>query len=274
MKQRVASALIGIPLLLAFVWFEVSDFPLLALLVALIVSLGVVEVDRMASLTGARPLTVFSVVWCLLFVANAYLDANYDVGYLAPSLLASAVILPLIWLRLRSANLLLLSWSWTVLGILYVGWMLSHYVSMRELHHGREWVILVLFTTFACDTTALFVGRAFGRRLLAPAVSPGKTWEGAIGGFAAAAAAGLALYSILDAAGVALPCSHYQALAVGCLIGVLAQVGDLFESLLKRVAGVKDSGSLIPGHGGMLDRADSLVFTGVIIYYYVLWVVE
>ena len=274
MKQRIITAVLGIPLLLVFVWFEASRFPLIAILVAVFAALGILEFYRLASLSGARPLVLFGVIWTVLFVAGAHLDSTYEVDYLVPSLLASAVALPLVWLLLFSRQGAFLNWAWTLLGILYLGWMLGHYVSLRELDAGREWVILVLFTTFACDTGAFFTGRAWGKRPLAPTISPGKTWEGAAGGFVSAAAAVVIIYALLDVAGLTLPCSYYQALAVGCLVGLVAQLGDLFESVLKRRAGVKDSGSSMPGHGGILDRIDSLVFAGFIVYYYVLWVVE
>jgi len=277
MKQRIITALCGIPLLLAFVWFNPHQFPLLILPVAAFAALGALEFYRLGSLSGARPLTLLGVVWAVLFVVNAHLDATYEVDYLLPSLLASAVVLPLIWLFLFSRERAFVSWAWTLAGILYIGWMLSHYVSLREfdqdLDQGRGWVILVLFSTFACDTGAFLTGRAWGRHPLAPAVSPGKTWEGAVGGFVAGPAAALIIYTLLDAADLSLPLSYAQTVFLGCLVGLFAQLGDLFESLLKRRAGVKDSGNLMPGHGGVLDRMDSLVFTGAIVYYYVQWVV-
>jgi len=277
MKQRIVTALWGIPLLLAFVWFDTPWFSPLTFLVAALAALGALEFYRLAAFSGGQPLTLFGLVWTLLFIVSARLDATYEVDYLAPSLLGSAVALPLIWLFLRPREGALVSWAWTLAGILYVGWMLSHYVALREegeLDQGREWVIFALFSAFACDTAAFFVGRAWGRRSLAPTISPGKTWEGAIGGFIAAPAAALILYTLLDVAGLSLPISYAQTILLGCFIGLFAQIGDLSESLLKRRAGVKDSGSLIPGHGGILDRIDSLVFTGVIVYYYVIWVVE
>jgi phosphatidate cytidylyltransferase len=152
--------------------------------------------------------------------------------------------------------------------------MLSHYVTLRELSHGRELVLFALFSTFACDTVAYFIGRAWGRHLMAPSISPKKTWEGAIAGFIGAIAAAAALRGLLNLGDWELPLSYSQTIVVGCLIGFFAQLGDLLESLVKRRAGAKDSGRLIPGHGGILDRIDSLVFTGAIVYYYVIWVVE
>ena len=274
MKQRTITAAFGIPLILAFVWFDTPWFPLLILLVAAIVVLGILEFYRLARFSGARPLIIFGIVWSLFYLANFQLEADFDWDYVAPSLLGTAIILPLIWLRFfsRHRDGIVVSWAWTVAGILYMGWMVGHYVALRDLDQGREWVILALFSTFACDTGAFLVGRRWGRRLLAPSISPGKTWEGAAGGFVAAPAAALIISSLLDLAGLSLPISYPLILLLGCLIGFFAQLGDLFESLLKRRAGVKDSGSLLPGHGGVLDRIDSLVLTGVVVYYYVLLV--
>jgi phosphatidate cytidylyltransferase len=277
MKQRVITALVGIPILLAFVYFDFSvdtawfsQVPLLILLVGAAAALGGVEFYRLGTHAGARPLTVFGVIWAVLFVVAALFDVDWATG----SLLASAIVLPVVWLVIFRRDTRFQSWVWTLTGILYMGWMLGHYVALRQLDHGRELVILAVFTTFACDTSAFFVGRAWGRHHMAPTISPHKTWEGAIGGFVGAVAAALALRSLLSLGDWLLPLNYVEAIAVGCLIGIAAQLGDLLESLLKRRAGVKDSGNLIPGHGGVLDRIDSLVFTGVIVYYSVLWLVD
>lgn len=277
MKLRVITAVVGIPLLLALVYFDFrvdtswfSRVPLLILLVGAAAALGAVEFYRLGTHAGARPLTVFGVIWAVLFVVAALFDVDWGTG----ALLASAAVLPLVWLVVFRRDTRFQSWVWTLTGILYLGWTLGHYVALRQLDHGRELVILAVFTTFACDTSAFFVGRAWGRHHMAPAISPHKTWEGAIGGFVGAIAAALALRSLLSLGDWSLPLNYVEAIGVGCLIGVAAQLGDLLESLLKRRAGVKDSGNLIPGHGGVLDRIDSLVFTGVIVYYFVLWVVD
>jgi phosphatidate cytidylyltransferase len=275
MKLRVITAVVGIPLLLAFVYFDFevdtnwfSHVPLLILLVGAAAALGAVEFYRLGTHAGARPLTVFGVIWAVLFVVAALFDLDWATG----SLLASAAVLPVVWLVIFRRDTRLQSWAWTLTGILYMGWMLGYYVALRQLDHGRELVILAVFTTFACDTSAFFVGRAWGRHHMAPTISPHKTWEGAIGGFVGAVAAALALRSLLSLGDWSVPLNYVEAIGLGCIIGVVAQLGDLLESLLKRRAGVKDSGNLIPGHGGVLDRIDSLVFTGLIVYYFGLWV--
>ena len=275
MKLRVVTAVVGIPVLLAFVYFDFeadtewfSQVPLLIVAVGAAAALGAWEFYRLGTHAEAQPLTLFGAIWAVLFVVAAL----FQVDWATASLLASAAVLPLVWLIIFRRDTWLQSWGWTVTGILYMGWMLGHYVMLRQLDHGRELVMLALFTTFACDTSAYFVGRAWGKHHMTPTISPHKTWEGAAGGFAGAVAAALALHFLLNLGGWSLPLSRLEVVGVGCLIGVMAQVGDLLESLLKRRAGVKDSGNLLPGHGGVLDRIDSLVFTGVIVYYFVLWV--
>ena len=296
MIQRVITALWAIPLVLIFACFDIPgvDVPLLIFLIGLIAALGSIEFYRLAGQAGGQPLTIFGTIWALAFVAAAHFD-NLYVTY---TILASSAVLPLIWLAwfrretpegrdeesaaqrppgglsASRRERLVFSWGWTLAGILYMGWMLSHYVTLRELDHGRELVLLVLFSTFACDTVAFLVGRTWGRHLMAPAISPKKTWEGAVAGFVAAIAAALALRSLLNLGDWELPLSYVQTVVLGCLIGLFAQLGDLLESLIKRRAGAKDSGRLMPGHGGILDRVDSLVFTGAIVYYYVIWVVD
>jgi len=152
--------------------------------------------------------------------------------------------------------------GWLSLGLLYLPLLLGHLVLLRQLDSGREWIFMTLLAVMACDTFAYFSGVRFGRRKLYPAVSPNKSWEGAFGGMLGA------LGAVLLASWTFLPQLGFgQALLLGLLLGCLGQIGDLFESLLKRACGVKDSGTLIPGHGGVLDRLDSLLFAFPVSYY-------
>ena len=263
MRQRIISALFLLPLL-AIVWFSDWAFAVLAGIVAL---LGLREFYNMVARSGGQPVLFLGFIFTSLFIANAYFHPHFDYYYTA-LLFAVAVVFPLAWFLLRfPREEAFINWAWMLAGILYMGWMLSYYVALRRLDQGAELVFLVLLSTFACDTAALFVGRAWGKHHMAPTISPGKTWEGAIGGFIAALAAAVVLYTLFDISNL----DYTYTILIGCLIGVFAQLGDLAESKLKRRAGVKDSGTLIPGHGGILDRIDSLVFTGIIAYYYVIW---
>ncbi len=139
-------------------------------------------------------------------------------------------------------------------------------MGLRGLPDGRNWVFLALFTTFASDTFAFFVGRTWGRHRLAPHISPKKTWEGSVGGASGAALTGM-LFTLPTP--LQLPFTIWSAALLGLAVSMFGQLGDLTESLLKRNAGVKDSGNLIPGHGGALDRMDSVIFAGVVVYYFV-----
>ena len=219
-----------------------------------------------ASNQKVEPLTSFGLIWTLLFILSPHLDH----GYLNPLLLTSAIVLPPVWLLLRKQKEgAFLSWVWTTAGILYIGWLLSHFVALRGLECGREWVLFALFVTFTYDTGAYFVGRALGRHRLAPGISPGKSWEGAIGGLITAIGISLLLVWLLD-----LPLDYGQTILLAMLVSVFGQIGDLFESMFKRNMGVKDSGKSMPGHGGFLDRMDSVVFAVVVVYYYVMLVVN
>jgi len=265
LKKRVITALWGIPLLILAVWFD-APLPWFTVLVAVWGLLAVFEFYRLVALPRVSLLTAFGLIWTLLFI----LSPHFDYSLIVPLLLTSAVVLPLLWLVLsRQKDGAFLGWAWTIAGILYVGWLLSYLVALR-LEAGRNWLFFALFTTFGSDTLAFFVGRALGRHHLAPLISPHKTWEGAIGGIFGAVL--VSLFFTLPTP-LNLPLSYGQAVILGILISVFGQFGDLVESLLKRNVGTKESGSIIPGHGGFLDRMDSIVFAGVVVYLYYILIV-
>ena len=263
LKKRVITAVCLLPVLVAAVWFD-KPLPWLTILVAIWGVLAALEFYRVVETSQVLPLTGFGLIWTLLLIISPHCSW----AYINPLLLTSAVVLPPIWLLARRHHKeeAFLGWVWTIAGILYVGWLLSHFVALRGLESGRDWVLFALFTTFASDSAAYFVGRAWGRHLLAPGISPGKTWEGTIGGFLAAIITSLLLVMLLD-----LPITYPQAIPLALAVSAFGQLGDLFESLFKRNMGVKDSGKTIPGHGGFLDRMDSIVFAGVVVYYYVIF---
>jgi phosphatidate cytidylyltransferase len=155
---------------------------------------------------------------------------------------------------------------WTLAGILYIGLLISYWPELRALDNGIGWVAWPIITVIACDTAAYFIGRTWGKHLLAPTISPKKTWEGAIAGLIASV-----IVSVLLGILFSLPLQIWELIVLGIIISVIAQCGDLVESLLKRYAGVKDSGNLLPGHGGILDRIDSYILLGPVIYYYVIF---
>ena len=145
--------------------------------------------------------------------------------------------------------------------VLYLGFLLSTFVLVRDVEQGREWFFLGLLATFAVDTGAYAVGRSIGRHKMAPKISPAKTWEGAAGGYIAGVLAVLLLNRLFD---TGVPASTALHLAVA--LPPAAMIGDLVESWMKRRMGVKDASGLLPGHGGFLDRLDSLLFVFPVVY--------
>lgn len=256
LTQRIISALVGIPLIVLAVWF--GGIPLI-LLTGLITVLGLREMTEMLAKLGLKPSLWLAVAGGLIMTAGSFL---YKDGYPGPTitiilfmhLLATVALYP---------RYSLLDSAGTMMGTMYVG-LLNYFYLLRMLPDGWIWLIFTLTATWATDTMAYFVGMAFGRRRIAPALSPKKTLEGAVGGFAGSilvAAAFSFIYSFLPLSKVLL---------LGLTLGAAAQVGDLLESAFKRQAGVKDSSDLIPGHGGILDRIDSTLFTAPLVYYFVL----
>jgi phosphatidate cytidylyltransferase len=275
LKERTLTSAWYATLLVVIVWF--GRGPGFTALVATFGVLAALEFYRMvASSAKPSPLTYFGLIWTAFFILSrnsdllSLLEAHFNPDLLTPLLITSAIVLSLIGLLTRRQKEgTFSSWAWTIAGILYIGWLLSHLVALRGLNSGRNWVFLVLFVTWVSDTTAFLVGRRFGRHKLAPAISPSKTWEGTIGGICG----GIAVSTLFFApTSFQLPLSSGQAILLGALTSILGQVGDLVESLLKRNLGVKDSGRLMPGHGGILDRIDSLIFAGIVVYYFALWV--
>ena len=215
----------------------------------------------MSSRTNVQPLTYFGIAWIVLLVASP----NSPYAPTASVLITLAIIISLVWLIFRQPrDLALTNFAWTVAGILYVGWMISYWIGLRNMSDGRDLTFFAMFTTFANDTGAFFIGRTWGKHHLAPTISAGKTWEGAAGGLLSSIAAAFIIAVIFK-----LQFSYWEIAIAGIIISVFAQFGDLVESLLKRNTGVKDAGKLVPGHGGLMDRMDSLIFTGVIVYYLV-----
>lgn len=260
MGLRLLTAVIGLPLLAAVVWLGgvvLTAFGLLVTLVAVREFLG------LARAGGARrqgPLPYFASAAVLLA------GAAHSTSIMLATL-AAAVMVALTWAVAtwdgESGDT---SWLWTVGAVLYLPVLLSHYLWLRALPDGLGWVAVALAGTFASDTGAYLTGRAVGRHRMAPRISPGKTWEGAAGGLAGGV---LGVWGAATLAG--LPAGAAAA-GLGACVSVVAQAGDLAESYLKRSARVKDAGTIVPGHGGLLDRLDSLVFTGPFVYYYAVWV--
>jgi phosphatidate cytidylyltransferase len=217
------------------------------------------EYFTMLKVGGYRPERALGVV----LIAALFVDAWLGWGA-ARFILVAAVVLPPLWeLHRREHDGYLVNWALTGLGVTYIGWLGAHLFLLRALTDGATLLGITLMATWAADTAAYLFGTGMGRHPFFKEISPKKTWEGAIGGVGASALAFAALMSIYGL-------NPALALAGGIGLGVAATAGDLVESLVKRQVGIKDSGSMLVGHGGVFDRLDSTFFTVVFAYYFLL----
>jgi phosphatidate cytidylyltransferase len=267
--RRVGFALVAIPLALLLVWY--GGLPL-TLLLAVAAVLGTRELFDLAARGNVRPLRTLGLVSAGLLPPIVYAtvtapDVRSWVTEWWPYGVALWVILLLsTTLALRSpTDRPLSAAAVSLLAVIYTGALPAFLLAIRHANHPlRSWagawlVFFPLVVTWVCDTAAMFGGRAFGGPKLAPAVSPGKTRSGSIAGVAGGlVVAPLFAAAVFPRAGLELQLG--QLLVIAGVLSVVGQVGDLAESLFKREAGVKDSSALIPGHGGVLDRFDSLYF--------------
>ncbi len=266
LTKRIAFAVVAIPLALGIVWL--GGWLLVAVAAAAAV-LGARELLGFARLQEIRPLERTALVSAALVPVLVYLALTSRPEILGWSWLLCGLwligLLSIMLARRGPGERPLAAVAITAFAVLYPAGLASFLVAIRHLTFGdRSWpgawlVFFPLVVTWVCDTAAMFAGRTIGGRKLWPAISPGKTWAGTIAGVVGALiSVPLLNVLVLERLGIALPL--LQGLLFGLVLGVVGQVGDLAESLLKREVGVKDSSSLIPGHGGVLDRFDSLYF--------------
>ena len=267
-RTRVLTAIVLVPLVVVLVglgglWFFA--------LVAAILTVAVIEFCHLMRRNDFRPAPTFAVALLWVFLLDAQLS-QVDVRWrlLGPGM--SLVIMgSLTWQMAHRQGNPVVDWALSMAGPLYVGWLGAHLIRLRAVPEGAFWILTALPAIWLADSAAYSIGRAWGRHKLAPTLSPGKTWEGYVGGIivGAPATAGLAaLWGVW--AGPAGP-TPLDGLLLGLVVSVLAPLGDLVVSMMKRQVGVKDTGSLFPGHGGALDRVDSVLWAAVIGYYFVLW---
>jgi len=228
--------------------------------VAIVAIVATSEMLNLLVKAGRPPVNWIGPLMVFVFIVGAWAMPGSSFFYLVgPVLIGSLLLLLLSHFQSNAFE----RWGITTAACLYTSFLVAYMILLRDGRNGLWWMGAALTGTWVFDTGAYLVGRRWGQRRLWPAVSPGKTWEGTIGGVVLAAALCLATVK-------ALGLSYPQAIGLGVLIAVLAQLGDLVESAIKRQVGVKDAGSFLPGHGGILDRIDGLLFSTVGVYYFAL----
>jgi phosphatidate cytidylyltransferase len=281
---RLGTAAVLVP---GVLWLIAAGPGFVLLAVVAITLLGIREFYHLIEAKGAHPLWSFGLAAGAALPVVAYLGNEYHA-----TILMTAVLLAVMVAQVGKAQITeaLASISGTFFGVFYVGWLLTHAVTLRNFQRVVEskWgpsagslfdpdsgAFLLIFTLTAvvlCDAGAYFAGRAWGKRKLAPKISPGKTVEGALGGIAAGTVAALVCKAVFDIFWPSLSSGLPWALAapVALVLATAGMIGDLVESLLKRDAAQKDAGSLLPGMGGVLDRIDSALLAIPVMYYLML----
>jgi len=249
-----------------FIWLFLVDGVPLFIGVAAVTLIAAYEFYRMMTHGGHQPSFIIGIAASLFFVADAYFERDLLRPGLTLILLASAA-----WYGIKEARRQAVDpssghnyatdWALTLVGALYTGGLLSYAISLRALPDGARLLITVAAGAAACDIAAYAIGSSISKHPFLPSISPRKTWEGTIAGFLAAV---VVVASLAAHWGASLPI----ALGWGIVLGFFQIQGDLVESKLKRIAGVKDSGSLIPAQGGILDVIDGFMFSIAVSYYY------
>ncbi len=292
--KRIVTALVLIPIVLLLIF--VAPIPVLAVVTALVALLTVDELLKLSEGYGIRPLRwvtyIFVGVFFLVLALNGKsVTPVFSTAVFVYTLAMAAALAPFIFAiagmgrgDLRSTFPAALV---SVFAFGYVALPLGMLVQVRELWAGAFLLLYLLLVVWAGDIFAYFVGKSVGRHLMSPRISPKKTWEGAIASLLASLVVGALLYNYALPISSALLKANLidrksgffalqkpslgPVLLLSAAINIAAQFGDLVESLIKRGAGVKDSGSLLPGHGGMLDRVDALLFAAPILWFYAAW---
>ena len=261
--SRILTALVALPIIIASIWIAPLA-PLFVLLIIAALTLGLNEFWMLAAKRDIKPDMGTGFIFAAALIPVFYFPA-ID---LLPIVIAAFTVASLAaaCLRGKAFDRMIATVGATLTGVLYVWLLGGHFIAVRTgfpVPLGAKLLSFLLLVIMGSDIAAYYIGRAFGRHKLAPAISPGKTWEGAAGGVAASLlAACLAHFWFFPELKLT------AALPLAAIMNVLGVVGDLTESALKRGSGAKDAAQLLPGHGGILDRLDSLLFNAPVIYYF------
>lgn len=265
--QRLFTVLPLIPLLVLAIWWDVWSLTIVVLAASII---SLTELFTAFAQRDILAYRMFGYIYAIAIIATTYVDATRIGDVLVIGLVVSLMLM----LTQPQHPHAYTGWALTIASVWYVAYMLSYIVRMRAMTTpltagllssvvapGVAWIITTLASTWICDAFAYFSGRAFGKTLLAPQISPKKTWEGSIGGVVGAVLTGVACVPLFG-----LPVPWWGGAVIGVVAGVVGPLGDLAESLIKRQLGIKDLGTIFPGHGGMLDRIDSVLFMIPVVY--------
>ena len=294
MLKRIATAVVLIPIVLALILR--GPLPVLAVFAAVVTLVTIHEFLKLTEPYGVEPMTLPTYLFTGAFFVTLCLSGGdesplFSTGKFLVTLGFAAAIVPFIFLTraMRGADLRngYPASAASVFAFTYIALPMGMLVQLRQQWAGAFYLLYLLLVVWAGDIFAYFVGKSMGRHLMAPRISPKKTWEGAIASVAASVGVGWILFSHAEAISSALlrwglierrdglfgleQPAMGPVILLSVALNIAAQLGDLVESLIKRGAGVKDSGAILPGHGGMLDRIDALLFAAPVLWFYMAW---
>lgn len=274
-KQRVIVGLSAFAFLVMAITFSTSPFfrPLFVLIGASIIAGAVWEYYQIAKNKGFQPLEKMGIIFTVAYVVAIFLQTQTSSAHYFPEMVLLLMLMATFSWYFRKGTQPFLNLSITLFGFIYLTIPLSSLIAINYFdsspvsQDGRWWLFYLIVVTKMTDTGAYFCGKGLGKHKMAPFISPGKTWEGAIGGFIGSLAISLLIYWIVNDVMPTPPISlgFVENIFLAAILSIVAQFGDLAESLLKRDVGVKDSNQL-PGLGGLLDIVDSLIFTAPLLY--------
>jgi phosphatidate cytidylyltransferase len=269
--ERVLVTVILLPIGLAAIHF---GGPFFTAVILIFLALAAYEYVQLFRAGGHQPAGVLVVGGTVLLVLGRAWNGFQSAPWLLSLLILASMAIHLLAYE-RGRDQAGTDFALTLAGALYLGWIGAYFISLRNLPEGSWWVLTVLPAVWVADSGAFFIGRRFGRRKLSPRLSPKKTWEGYWGGVMAGTLGGFlfaALWGFFTAPGSEI--TPFRGAVIGFALAVMTTLGDLGESMLKRQVGVKDSGKILPGHGGMFDRIDSWLWGAVLGYYLVNWFIR
>jgi len=266
---RVATAAVYATVMLSAIWF--NEIPtlsgygplLLAIVVSVLAGFSATEFYALERRESRLPNETFGVAAAILMPIFASVWGLSGLSAIVTALIAASLVWHVVFVRVRTTDT-----ATTVFGAVYTGFLLGYLVLIvRDFTFGRDLAFAVVLGVWANDSLAYLIGSTLGRHKMMPRISPKKSWEGFIAGALGTLVVWVGLALLFPKVGVSLP----LAIATGIVVGASVVIGDLFESRMKREAGVKDSGTALPGHGGFLDRLDSLILVGLLAYWILHW---
>lgn len=259
LRTRVLSAILGIPLIVFILYFK---GPYLFLFVSAVSLVGLYEYYKALSNISIKTNRIFGYITVIIYYMMFLMPITFD----RPGFIVAFSVMALFTIEIVTQKHNTSEIAATLLGIVYIPFLFSHMLFIEKLDYGDIILWLPFLTAWFTDTFAYFVGVYMGRVKLCPRISPKKTVEGALGGIAGSIALSTLSGYIFNMQGIEIGIIHF--VIIGFLCSVASELGDLAASYIKRYTGIKDFGNIIPGHGGIMDRFDSILFTAPVVYYY------